>query len=311
MKVSIIIPTKNGGSLFEEVLRGIRGQRFEGNVELLIVDSGSTDNTVVLAKKYGARVLEIPPKEFNHGLTRNYGIENSSGEIIVLITQDAVPEGPLWLKSLVDTFYLDEKIAGVYARQIPRPDADALTKRNLNSWLTGGTEYRVQEIRSREEFKRLSPVERYFSCVFDNVCSALRRTAWKEFPFRKNDFGEDIEWAKRVLLGKWKIAYQPKAAVVHSHSRSFAYEFKRTYMCHRKLYELFDLRALSSISTLMKSAIYEIKRDVTYVLKHEHGISKKFAMASKVPFIDFAVAYAQYLGAKDEMRAGGIKMEGV
>ncbi|MBI5586985.1 MAG: glycosyltransferase family 2 protein [Deltaproteobacteria bacterium] len=309
--VSIIIPTKNGGMLFEEVLQGIRGQRFEGEVELIAVDSGSTDGTVKKAGEYGARVLEIPPGEFNHGLTRNYGIENSKGDFIVLMTQDAVPADESWLKNLVDTFDNDERIAGVYARQIPRDDADVLTKRNLNGWLTGRNAYSVQEIKDRESLEKMPPMEKYLTCVFDNVCSAVRRKAWEKVPFKHNDFGEDIEWAKRALQTGWKIAYQPKAAVVHSHNRSVAYEYRRTYMCHRKLYELFNLRTVPSRADLLRNMFFGSISDLRYVFKNERSVTGKLGLSMKIPLLVSASVLAQYRGAKDEKLSTGVKKKGV
>lgn len=309
--VSIIIPTKNGGAIFEEVLWGIKGQKFDGEVELVVVDSGSADGTVKKASGYGARVLEIPPGEFNHGLTRNYGIENSKGDFIVLMTQDAVPADERWLKSLVDTFGNDERIAGVYARQIPRQDADVLTKRNLNNWVTGRSVYSVQEIKDRESFERMAPMEKYLVCVFDNVCSAVRRKAWKEVPFRRNDFGEDIEWAKRALLSGWKIAYQPNSAVVHSHARSVAYEYGRTYMCHRKLFELFGLRTVPTRADLLKSIYYTVRADLRYIGENERSMAESLKLALKVPFLISVSFFGQYRGAKDEKLSAGVKKKGV
>lgn len=298
--VSIVIPTKNGGAIFEEVLWGIRGQKFGGEVELVVVDSGSTDGTVNKAAEYGARVLEIPPKEFNHGATRNYGIGNSKGDFIVLMTQDAVPADERWLENLVDTFDNDERIAGVYARQIPRQDADVLTKRNLNDWVTGRSVYSVQEIKDRESFEKMEPKQRYLACVFDNVCSAIRRKAWKEVPFRRNDFGEDIEWAKRALLAGWKIAYQPNSAVVHSHNRSVAYEYGRTYMCHRKLYELFELQTVPSRAELLKIIYRTVKADLRYIGENKRSVTEMIKMSLKVPLLVSASFLAQYRGVKDE-----------
>ncbi len=311
MTVSIIIPTKNGGAIFEEVLWGIKGQKFEGEVELVVVDSGSTDGTIKKAAEYGARVLEIPPGEFNHGLTRNYGIGNSKGDFVVLMTQDAVPADERWLNSLVDAFGKDGRIAGVYARQIPRQDADVLTKRSLNNWVTGRPVYSVQEIKDRESFERMAPMEKYLVCVFDNVCSAVRRKAWEEVPFRRNDFGEDIEWAKRALLSGWKIAYQPKAAVVHSHSRSVVYEYNRTYMCHRKLYELFGLRTVPSRTDLLRNIFHGTISELRYVFEKERNVGEKLALGLKVPFLVSAGVLGQYRGARDEKKSVGVKKKGV
>ena len=94
--VSVVIPVKDAGPLFERVLDGVRSQ---GPVELVVIDSGSRDRSPELARAAGAEVIEIPPEQFGHGRTRNLGAERSSGDLIAFLTQDAVPvEG--WLDAL-------------------------------------------------------------------------------------------------------------------------------------------------------------------------------------------------------------------
>lgn len=73
-RCSVAIPTKNGGALFERVLENLRQQNIWDSVELLVVDSGSTDGTVEAARRAGAKVMQIPPEVFSHGATRDYGI---------------------------------------------------------------------------------------------------------------------------------------------------------------------------------------------------------------------------------------------
>lgn len=310
MKVSILIPTRNAGSLFEAVLNSIRNQEYEEAIDLLIVDSGSNDETLKIAKKYDARILEIPAHEFNHGLTRNYGIQKCYGDIVVLMTQDAVPQGKLWVKGIVDTFE-NERIAGVYVKQIPRENADVLTKRNLQNWLTGRDTFSLSEIKCLKEFAELTPAEKSHLCVFDDVCSAIRRKAWEQIPFRRTDFGEDIDWAKTVLQSGWLIAFQPKAAVVHSHDRSLVYLYKRTYMTHRKLYELFQLETIPSVLQLLHSIIAGTIRDLRYVLIHEPDIKKKVKLSLRVPFLLTASNLGQYSGARDEKKSICVKIKGV
>ena len=199
-KVSVVIPTKNAGVLFQKTLEGIKSQKYAGNIELIVIDSGSTDQTVTIASQYAATVLSISPIEYDHGLTRNRAIEKASGEIIVLMSQDAVP-GDQYLIHNFAIAFSDSKVAGAYARQIPWEDADVITKRNLNNWLTGRHTDELRWIKDWTVYKNLSPMEHYYFCNFDNVCSAIRRTVWQTFPFSPNDFGEDIDWAQRVLEG--------------------------------------------------------------------------------------------------------------
>ena len=119
------MPTKNGGALFERVLENLQRQSIWDSVELLVVDSGSTDGTVEAARRAGARVVEIPPEEFNHGATRDYGISKARGEIVVLMVQDAVPNDSNLLETILQRFS-DPEVAGVYVRQIPQPDAESV-----------------------------------------------------------------------------------------------------------------------------------------------------------------------------------------
>ena len=86
--VSVVIPVKDGGALLERVLGAVRAQ---GEVELLVIDSGSRDGSREVARAAGAELIEIPPEDFGHGRTRNLGAERASGELIAFLTQDAVP----------------------------------------------------------------------------------------------------------------------------------------------------------------------------------------------------------------------------
>ena len=172
-------------------------------------------DTVELAEQHGARVIRITPANFDHGLTRNLGIEHTRGEVAVLLAQDAVPGNRQMIQNLVDALR-DPWTAGVYARQVPRADADVLTRRNLNQWLTGRTKADLTWLTDVQDYERLPPRQRYMLANFDNVCSAIRRSVWRDFRFRQTDIAEDVEWGKRVLEAGWKIAYEPKAFVVRS-----------------------------------------------------------------------------------------------
>lgn len=296
-KVSIVIPTKNAGALFQKMLDGLKGQKHEDAAELVVIDSGSTDHTVALAHQYGAKVISISPQEFNHGLTRNRAIENTTGEIIVLMSQDAVPGDRYLIHNFVTTF-ADEKVAGVYARQAPREDADIITKRNLNNWLTGRDKEEIRWIKDRQVYKNLSPMEHYFFCNFDNVCSAVRRSVWQIIPFRANEFGEDIDWSQRALEAGWKIVYKPEAYVIHSHNRSVKYEYERNRLCHKKLYQQFSIIAVPSVRQIIISALISTWLDWKYLIQNKKNIIVLIKDLIATPFINFASSYGQYIGLK-------------
>ena len=305
-KVSIVIPTLNAGPLFKDVLEGIRRQKFSRDLELVIVDSGSTDETLKLAWAHKAKIIEIDPQTFNHGATRNNGIENASGDIVVLLTQDAVPGDENLISNLVKPFG-DPEVAGSYGRQVPRPEADVLTTRKLNEWLTGSLQSRAVWIEEVESYEALTPFQRYSFCTFDNVCSAVRKSVWKEIPFPARNFGEDIAWGKLAIERGWKIAYEPAAWVVHSHDRPIGYEFKRTYLCHRTLCELFDLRTMPSWAYVARAVVGSIREDLRYTFRNERDLRRRLSLLAQIPFLNAATAYGQYRGARDAHTERGIE----
>lgn len=296
---SVVIPTKNGGSLFARALEGLQQQRIWCNVELIIIDSGSTDGTLEAARDAGAKVIEIPPEDFNHGATRDYGISLAGSEIVVLMVQDALPNDSNLLEFILQPFN-DPEVVGVYARQIPQPDADLLTKRNLNNWLTGRVESETRRIKSPNWYEALPPIEKYFFCNFDNVCSAIRKSVWQTHKFGQINFGEDIDWAERVLKSGFKIVYQPTAAVVHSHDRPVTYEYKRTYICHRKLYRQFGLHLVPTMKGIFRSWVCSTSQDFKFICAQKVRFSSKLNLWMKSPILNFLSAFAQYQAARDE-----------
>lgn len=244
--VSILIPTYNAGPEFGETLEALSGQRSDFAWEILLVDSGSTDGTLDLARRYDARVLNVPKEEFNHGGTRNRGFAEARGEFVAMTVQDAVPANELWLQGLVENLANDERIAGVYSRQIPRADCNPFTRHALENHFTNLPERREQKIEDLAAYETLPPPKKLELVTFDDVSSCIRRSVWEEHPYEHLSFGEDIEWSQRVLKAGYKVVYEPKSAVIHSHDRSAIYEMKRAYAVHKLLGELLGFRALPS-----------------------------------------------------------------
>jgi rhamnosyltransferase len=251
--ISIVIPTLNGAETLPAVLDAIARQRIDVPVETLAVDSGSTDGTVALLQRSCVDVVTIPAQTFDHGLTRNLALARASGDLVVLLVQDAVPVSDDWLATLTAPFRTDELLAGTFARQEPRPNADQITRRYHASYLAASPRGRVVAIESPDDFAKLSPQQRLDRCTFDNVCSCVRRSVWQRHPFRATPIGEDIGWAKDVLLAGHRLAYVPDAVVLHSHHRSARYEFWRTVTLHRELFALFGLRTVPSFSALLRA----------------------------------------------------------
>jgi rhamnosyltransferase len=242
--VSVIIPTYNAGPHFEKVLGAISEQRTDFAYEVLVVDSGSSDRTLEVARGYAASVLKVPKSEFNHGGTRNRGISEARGEFLAMIVQDALPADELWLQGLVENLANDGRVAGVYSRQIPYPGCNPFTRFALENHYTNLPERREQGIDDLARYEALPPAQKLALISFDDVSSCIRRSVWEEHPFERLSFGEDIEWAQRVMKAGYRIVYDPKSAVIHSHDRSAFYELKRAYVAHRLLGQLIQFRTV-------------------------------------------------------------------
>ncbi len=102
--VTVGLPIRNGERYLDEVLGAVREQKVDREVELLIVDSGSTDRTIEIAESHGARVHRIPSHEFSHGGTRNLIMELARGDHVAFLTDDATPAHDGWLRALLDAF---------------------------------------------------------------------------------------------------------------------------------------------------------------------------------------------------------------
>jgi GT2 family glycosyltransferase len=241
--VTLLIPTWNAGPEFPEILGLMRGQRLDRRLEILIIDSGSSDGTAEFLRGLDVRLIEIPNAEFNHGLTRNRGIQEASGEVVVLATQDARPSDDRWMQRLVDCF-ADPQVAGAYSRQAPRPDANPFIRDRLETWVASANAPREQSIASQAEFDALPPLEKLGRAAFDNVSSSVRRSVALQIPFRERRFGEDLDWGYRVLLAGYKIIFEPRSCVIHSHNNSIWYEMKRVYLDHQNLHRLFGVHTI-------------------------------------------------------------------
>lgn len=217
-RVSVIIPTRDAGPLFGRVLAGLRQQDGLEQLELIVVDSGSTDGTRELAAGAGAQVIDVRPEDFGHGRTRNVGAEAAGGDVLVLLVQDAVPLGREMLHQLVAELHEGIEIAAISARQVPRSDADL-----YGSFVV----FAHDELMRGPSSARGARRDRRVLAAVDNVCAAVRRSAWEELRFADVPFAEDLEFGLRALHRGWTVRTSRRAAVAHSHNRGAEYHFRR------------------------------------------------------------------------------------
>lgn len=304
--VTIFIPTFDAGPAFPGIFKRIKAQEFDGTFEVLVVDSGSRDGTVEFLKERDVRVIEIPNTEFNHGLTRNLGVSQARGKIVVLMTQDAEPYDSHWLQQLVDCF-ADEDVVGAYSCQLPKPDADLFMKDRLSNWAAAGSKLRVQQA-DRQAFEALAPLDKLECVTFDNVSSAIRRSCAEELPFRKRQFGEDIDWAHRAILAGHKLVFQPGSKVIHSHDNSAWYEFKRVYLDHQNLHRVFGVHTVPRKRDVLRCSAAAIRHLSSVVDAAALPATEALRWKARAIGFGFSQNLAQHLGAASVARLerGGV-----
>jgi glycosyltransferase involved in cell wall biosynthesis len=208
-----VIPVLNGERYLEEILEALAR---EGVDEVLVVDSGSRDRSVAIARAAGATVLEIPPAEFGHGRTRNLGAEHTNGELICFLTQDATPV-PGWLEAYREAFALDERVGAAYGPHLARPETSPMIARELSEFFGSFSPSGQVVVQRRGDPTFLS-----------NVNACYSRECWAEIRFRDLAYSEDQAFGVDLLRAGWVKVFHPRAAVLHAHDYG-ALEFMRRY----------------------------------------------------------------------------------
>jgi rhamnosyltransferase len=232
----------------------------------MVVDSSSTDSTLSIAEAYGAKVATVQRGDFDHGATRNFGILQTSGDIVVFLTQDVVPVGKETVQRLIAPFFADELVGCAYGRQLPSPGATVFAAHS-RIFNYGPTSL----VKSRENGERGIKVP-----FLSNSFAAYRRKALEEIGLFKEDLisTEDTYAGARMLLAGYRIAYIADATVYHSHNYTISEEFRRYFdigVFHRRekwIMETFG-RAEGEGTRFVLSELQYIAREVKYGLLPE------------------------------------------
>jgi len=206
MDASIIIPTYNGGELFKKTLKAIFAQETTKSFEVLVIDSGSSQDPKLLLQDFNIKLFEIPNHEFNHGLTRDLGAGKASGEFLIFINQDAEPGDSQWLDMMLKPF-ADSNVVAVQGGIRERNDM-----RRFFWDSCGDTFYFTSESKTW--------ISNYFNMGFSTVNCAIRLSEWQRHPFSKMDIFEDKGFQRQVHLKGNEIVYS-EGFVYHTHDYTY------------------------------------------------------------------------------------------
>ena len=205
MEASVVIRTYNEARWLPPVFEALKRQDLDGRPwEVVVVDSGSTDETRALAEAAGARIVDIKKSEFTFGRSLNVGCAAARGRALVFISGHCIPVGERWLADLIAPLGRDG-VSYTYGRQV----GHELTK------------FSEHQLFAKYFPERSAVPQEGFFC--NNANAALLRSVWETEPFDETLTGlEDMELAKRLVARGHRIGYVAEAPVIHIHEESWS-----------------------------------------------------------------------------------------
>lgn len=168
------------------------------------------------------KVSHIERREFDHGATRDMGMQMSKAEIVVFMTQDAVPADEYVIGNLVKVLEEDEMTGAAYARQLAASGCNYIEK------YTRKFNYpENSRIKSKEDLQEMG-IKTFFC---SNVCAAYKRNIYEKAGgfCKKTIFNEDMILAGHMINAGYKVAYVAEARVIHSHNYTGMQQFHRNF----------------------------------------------------------------------------------
>ena len=243
-KISIIIPTKNAGTDFPFLMKVLRLQEGFREIEIIIVDSGSTDNTVQIAESIDAIIIRIKPSEFSHSFARNLGAEHATGDYLLFTVQDALPPNSTWLYELFQALKNQEVVA-VSCAETPREDADLFYRQicwNHYNFLGINDGDRIFSLP-----EKLDNISLRQNAQLSDLANLISRDVFNKYQYRLG-YAEDLDLGIRLIKDGYKIAFLGSVRIIHSHNRPPYYFLKRGYVDNQFLSNVFDDFVIPKIS---------------------------------------------------------------
>ncbi len=255
--ISIIIPTYYAEKCLPKLLDSIKKQTLK-NYELIIIDSSSKDKTIQIAQKYTNNIIVIPQNEFDHGGTRAKAAQIAKGEILVFLTQDALPYDKYTIENIVKVFK-NKKIGAAYGRQLSYKDTNLF-----------GKHLREFNYPAATVIKKKSDIKKYGikTAQLSNSFAAYRKNVLEEVGIFKDNLilGEDVYTGAKMILAGYSLAYVSDAKVYHSHSYTVWQEFKRYFDIG--VFHKTESWILESFGKAEGEGMKYIRSEINYLLKN-------------------------------------------
>lgn len=273
MNCAIVIRAYNEARHLPRLLEGIRQQSVR-EVEIILVDSGSTDDTVTIAESFGAKIVHIPPQEFTFGRSLNLGMAATTRALVVIASAHVYPVYPDWLERLLEPF-VDSTIGLTYGKQ---RGADT-------------SKFSEHEIFARWFPDVSAPCQAHPFC--NNANAAIRRSLWEIHPYDETLTGlEDLAWAKWMQSQGGSIAYVAEAEIIHIHNetpRGVRNRYRREAMAFKRIYPEAHFNAYD----FLRMTAGNIFNDLWHAAKQK-ALFKSFASIVWFRFNQFLGTYQGY-----------------
>ncbi len=258
--ISVVIPVLNGEDLLDEVLTAVTGQQIDEPFEVLVIDSGSSDRSLEIVERHqqtfaALRLMSIDKSEFGHGRTRNLAVQNTSGDLIAFLTQDATPASEHWLAAYREAFSMAPQVGAAFGPHLPRPGVSPLMARLLHDHfakMSDGQDGPVLQLPGDNTY-------------LSNSNSCIARAAWQQTPFRDVAYAEDQAFGKDIMARGWSKVYAPGSAAWHSHDYGMVESFKRYFDEYRGLSESVGERTEASAGKAMQVIAESVAADDEFI----------------------------------------------
>ncbi len=242
---SVIIRTYNEQKHIDRLIKSIYDQNFpKAKFEVIVVDSGSDDDTLKLACAYPIELVQIKPEDFTFGYSLNKGIEKAKGDYIIMISAHCYPMDDNWISNIIKPFCEDEKAAVVYGKQRGKDTTQYSEHQIFRTWYP-------EESTAKQEIP-----------FCNNANCAIRKSLWEKHRYNEKLTGlEDLAWAKEIQKEGYNIYYRADAGIYHIHDETYSQiynRYKREAIAIKNIYPDLKLKFFEFVKLLFSNIYNDI-----------------------------------------------------